>query len=388
MISVAIANDTLIALSILQHAIATNPAYELIWSAKNGIQAVERCEQETPDLMLMDLRMPGLDGAEATRQIMATSPCAILIVTGSVSNNTSKIFEAMGYGALDVVSTPVGDTVGPLLKKMATITAFIGKSIRRESVGTPGLRSLSGVAKLPPLIVIGASTGGPRAIAQILQALPPDCPAAIVIVQHIDQQFAPSLTSWLSMQSQLSVRLVVEGTRMRAGNVYVATGGQHLVMGADYALRYLNNDFLQDEFRTPYRPSVDVFFNSVAKNWPQKGQAVLLTGRGRDGAMWLKSLRSAAWHTIAESEESCVVYGMPRAAVENGAAGQILPIQKISQALLERLAERVFFCGLSGGLFACLCGDLLSGLSGGLWGEDTYFLRRLRKTNKPVHRFS
>ncbi|MEL6553421.1 MAG: chemotaxis-specific protein-glutamate methyltransferase CheB [Cyanobacteria bacterium J06621_11] len=357
MIRVAIANDTLIALSALRQAIATNPAYELIWWAKDGCQAVELCAKDTPDLMLMDLLMPGLDGVEATKQIMAHSPCAILIVTGSVRNNTSKIFEAMGHGALDVVSTPVfgvsvadpsvpgasvvklpvSDAAKPLLEKMATVTAFIGKSIRRQKTKKVMPRSRGAIAHLPHLIVIGASTGGPKALAQILQGLPVSLPAAVVIIQHIDEQFASGLVSWLNAQSNLPVRLAVEGAQIRPGQVYVAAGGQHLVMGRDRALHYIQSG-AQGDHPLPYRPSVDVFFNSVAQHWPHRGQAALLTGMGRDGAVGLGTLRSAAWQTIAESEESCIVYGMPRAAVESAAACQVLPVNAISQALLEGLA--------------------------------------------------
>jgi two-component system, chemotaxis family, response regulator WspF len=141
MIKVAIANDTLIALEALRRVIATDPAYQLIWTAQNGAQAVEQAQRDRPDLMLMDLLMPGLDGVEATRQIMARSPCAILIVTGSVHGNTSKVFEAMGCGALDVVQTPILGPIStgryppkamaaaaqPLLAKMTTVTKLIGK---------------------------------------------------------------------------------------------------------------------------------------------------------------------------------------------------------------------------------------------------------------------
>ncbi|MEL7331755.1 MAG: chemotaxis response regulator protein-glutamate methylesterase [Cyanobacteria bacterium J06560_2] len=341
MIRVAIANDTLIALTALRRVIATNPAYELVWSATDGAEAVALCKRDTPDLILMDLQMPGLDGVEATRQIMAHSPCAILIVTGSVHRHTSQIFEAMGHGALDVVRTPVlglqeGGSMDaaarPLLAKMATVTAFIGKSIRRKARVPLPSKSSPQSDSLPPLIAIGASTGGPKAIAQIVSGFPEPFPAAVVIVQHIDQQFAPGLANWLNGQTVLDVRLAEVGDRLLPGRVYVAGSDRHLVMAGDLTLAYTHI-----HRRTAYCPSVDEFFNSVARHWPEKGQAALLTGMGSDGANGLGALRAAGWETIAESQESCVVYGMPRAAVENKAASRILPAKEISDAFCRKL---------------------------------------------------
>ncbi|MEO1636857.1 MAG: chemotaxis-specific protein-glutamate methyltransferase CheB [Cyanobacteria bacterium J06631_9] len=347
MIRVAIANDTLIALEALRRVIATNTAYELIWTARDGIAAVEQCARNSPDLILMDLSMPGLDGVEATRRIMERSPCAILIVTASVNSNTSQIFEAMGYGALDVVSTPVlgpalamgthaDDTIAnsarPLLAKMATVSAFIGKSVRQLPEQANVVRSSAASVALTPLIVIGASTGGPKALAHILRSLPSALNAAIVIVQHIAQQFSKGLTDWLNQQSELSVRVAKMGDRIVPGQVLIASTDHHLIMRSDRSLAYV-----RAKRHTVYHPSVDVFFESVARHWPQAGQAVLLTGMGRDGACGLRSLQSAGWQTIAESEASCVVYGMPRAAVALGAAERVLPVSAIAQSLLDGL---------------------------------------------------
>lgn len=341
MIKVAIANDTLIALEALRRVIATDPAYELIWSANDGAQAVLLCAQQPPDLVLMDLLMPGVDGVEATRQIMARSPCAILLVTASVRSNTSKIFEAMGHGALDVVKTPSLGThmtsassvaaAQALLAKMATVTAFIGKSVRRRGISRRSSFSPSPSQALPSLIVIGASTGGPKALAHVLGGLPADSNVAVVIVQHIDCQFSAGLATWLNEHTALSVSVAKPGDRIVPGRALLAGTDEHLVMKRDRTLAYT----VVEGNNTPYHPSVDIFFNSVSQHWPQPGQAVLLTGMGRDGAAGLAKLRAASWHTIAESEASCVVYGMPRAAVELDAADQILAADKIATALFS-----------------------------------------------------
>ena len=346
MIKVAIANDTLIALEALRRVIATDPAYELIWSARDGGEAVALCAQQPPDLVLMDLLMPGIDGVEATRQIMARSPCAVLLVTASLHGNTSKIFEAMGHGALDVVRTPIigprtmsvmNAAAEPLLAKMATVTAFIGKSVRRQrsSKDVP-VRSLVG-GPLPQLIVIGASTGGPKAIAQVLGGLPVGLNIAVVVVQHIDQQFSSGLAAWLDGHTSLGVTVAKSGDRIQPDHVLVAGTDEHLVMQRDRTLTYASVDD-----STPYHPSVDVFFSSVSQHWPQPGQAVLLTGMGRDGATGMADLRAAGWRTIAESQESCVVYGMPRAAVELGAAECVIEAGNIAKVLLNESEKAMF----------------------------------------------
>ena len=335
-IRVAIANDTVIALEALRRAIATDPAYKLIWTASDGAQAVEKAASDPPDLMLMDLLMPKVDGVEATRQIMARSPCAILVVTASVRGNTSKVFEAMGAGALDVVKTPAlgrkrnadKTAAQPLLAKMSTMSAYLGRSQRSSARREESLLA----ERLPDLVAIGASTGGPKALATILSKLPADSSLAVVLVQHINAQFAAELASWLNERTALDVRLAESGDKPKAGVVLMAGEDRHLVMQGDRALTYT------DAFsKTIHKPSVDVFFSSLAQHWPQsrrgKSKAILLTGMGRDGAKGLVALRAARWMTIAESEESCVVYGMPRAAVEMGAARRILSVEAIAAEL-------------------------------------------------------
>lgn len=353
MIKVAIANDTLIALEALRRAIATDSAYELVWTARSGDEAIARTASHPPDLILMDLLMPKVDGVEATRQIMTRSPCAILIVTGSVRRNTSKVFEAMGYGALDVVQTPVmscrqdmATAAKPLLAKMLTVTKLIGKyrtdyRTDHKTTGRSAASMHSAIpltrarqsAPLPALVVIGASTGGPKALAQIFSQLPTSFAAAIVVVQHIDRQFTAGLARWLDSQSVLPVALAQEGDRPQCGQVLLAQADRHLVMQGDRTLNYTTNVPPANRL---YCPSVDVFFSSVAQHWPSIGTAILLTGMGRDGAIGLMALRAARWQTIAESEQSCVVYGMPRAAIESGAARSILASDDIARAIASQ----------------------------------------------------
>ena len=335
MFTLAIVNDTEIAIEALRRAIATVPDYQLAWVARTGSEAVQRCVEQRPDVVLMDMNMPHLDGVAATRHIMQRSPCAILIVTASVTIHTAKVFEAMGYGALDVVKTPrlgAGDAeaVQTLLSKICTVTKLIHRPHNAATVQTsaPARSIRPSAPALPLLVAIGASTGGPNALKTIFSQLPPDLKAAIVVVQHIDVQFAPGLVEWLNRFSTLPVALAHPGRTPTPGQILVAGTNDHLILRPNRTLRHTRQPATY-----PHRPSVDVFFRSVAQHWLRPGLGILLTGMGRDGAVGLGQLRVAHWSTIAESAESCVVYGMPRAAVEANAACRVLPVDMIAEAI-------------------------------------------------------
>ncbi|ODG96290.1 chemotaxis response regulator protein-glutamate methylesterase [Nostoc sp. KVJ20] len=320
---IAIANDMFMAVEALRRILVKVPDYKLAWVAYDGAEAVSKCAADTPDLILMDVLMPSMDGVEATRHIMSQSPCAIVMVTASVNRYAAKVFEAMGYGALDAINTPILGDDG-LLNKIAAIAQLIGKSSHRRSPPVHNSKSL------PPLIVIGASTGGPQALTTILSQFPQDFPAAVIVVQHVDAQFVQGFTAWLNEQIPISVQLAIAGSTPQPGQVLIAGTNHHLVMRPDLTLGYD-----KEPLNFSYRPSVDVFFRSMAKNWTGKGVGVLLTGMGRDGAQGLKRLREVDWHTIAQDSKTCVVYGMPKVAVELKAAVEVLPVEAIASACMN-----------------------------------------------------
>lgn len=332
---IAIVNDMVIAVEAIRRVLMTVPKYEVIWIARDGAEAVAKCGKNRPDLVLMDLIMPVMDGVEATRQIMKNYPCAILVVTASVTQNSGKVFEAMGYGALDAVNTPVlgnsgnSDTSYPLLNKIATIE----KLIRKSTSGSQNKTHRSSPRNpLPPLVAIGSSTGGPKVLATILSRLPASFGAAVAIVQHVDVQFSSGLVEWLNQHSKLPVAIANPGDRLEVGKVIVAGTNDHLILKSNLSLAYT-----KEPIDYPYRPSVDVFFESLAEQWYRKGIAVLLTGMGRDGGEGLSVLRAKGWHTIAQDKDSCVVYGMPKAAAELNAAIDILPPEAIANTLIDRV---------------------------------------------------
>jgi len=340
---IAIVNDMMMTVETLRRILMNVPDYQVAWVARDGVEAIAKCAKDTPDLILMGLLTPIMGGAEATRRIMKNSPCPILIVTASVENNSAKVFEALGCGALDAVSTPVlGSSGNPediqvLLTKIATIAKLKGIATlttkSRAPTKSPSSHTSTFTSAISPLVAIGSSTGGPNALATILSHLPANFGAAVVIVQHVDVQFAPGLVEWLNQQTPLQVLIADEGSRLESGKVLIAATNDHLYLRSNLSLSYT-----KDPKDYPYRPSVDVFFKSVAQHWKHQGTAVLLTGMGRDGAEGLSLLRTKGWHTIAQNQATCVVYGMPKAAVELGAAVKVLPIEAIAPTLIEQLA--------------------------------------------------
>lgn len=331
---IGIVNDMPLAVEAMRRVLALEPQHEVIWVARTGSEAVQRAAERKPDLVLMDLIMPGMDGVETTRRIMAQSPCPILIVTVSVGANTRKVYEAMGYGALDAVDTPLlahGDRArhaAPLLNKIATIQRLSGGDRSRRS---PALvrRSQADADSGNRLVAIGASAGGPAALLRVLSELPATFPAPIVMVQHVDVQFAEGMAEWLSHEVGRSVRLVREGDRPQAGDILLAGTSDHLVLTDAEHLGYT-----PDPRDYPYRPSVDTFFESVVQHWAGPAVGVVLTGMGRDGAIGLKALRNAGHYTIAQDQETSAVYGMPKAAAALGAAVDVLPLGGIAARLI------------------------------------------------------
>lgn len=334
---IAIVNDMPLAVEALRRALAFAPEHQLVWVAADGAEAVRRCAAQTPDLLLMDLVMPVMDGVEATRQIMAQTPCAILLVTGDSEQNIRQVFEAMGHGALDVVNTPIlgtartGETVVPLLRKIQNIGWLIGHDDKQASSTTPP--HANGVAA-QQLVAIGASAGGPAALAELLRGIPAGFPAAIVLVQHVDKVFAAGMADWLAQRASVPVRLARDGEPPQAGTALLAGTDQHLLLRENGHLAYASDP----TGYSVYRPSIDLFFASVATHWRGRAVGVLLTGMGRDGARGLKQMREQGFLTIAQDQQSSAVYGMPKAAAGLDAADEIQPLRAIAPRLLKFFA--------------------------------------------------
>ena len=331
---IAIANHRIAA--ELRQLLSNVADYHVAWIVDNGRAALRQCELDRPDLLILDADLPEVDGIEVARQIMDKTPCPILLVTDDVKKNTAKVFKGIGYGAIDAVDTPtpgnapwaqLGQKI--FLRKVHNLLMLHQPAARLTvpRAPHPGLHF-----GMPPLVALGSSTGGPKMLVQLLGCFPADFPATIVIVQHLDKEFSANLADWLNSQIALPVGLAREGAVPERGRAYVAGTNDHLILTPALTFAYS-----PEPLRNPYRPSVDVFFHSVADEWPDQGCAALLTGMGRDGAVGLGELRRAGWHTIAQDQATSVVYGMPKAAKELGAACEVLSIQAIGPAILQFL---------------------------------------------------
>jgi two-component system response regulator WspF len=336
---IAIANDVAMAAEALRRVVASSAEHQVLWTARTGLEAVRMCADNRPDLILMDLNMPELDGVEATRRIMQESPCAILVVTGQPQDNVGQVFRALGAGALDVTATPLlrgadgGGGAAALLAKIKTIGKLVRASAGEAEHQQQGARG--GDASVRHLLAIGASTGGPAAIARVLAGWNPPDDAAIVIVQHIDEHFAANFAKWLGEMLAMPVRVIEAGDQLAGGVLQVARTNDHLKLNAQQRFFYD-----EDPRDYAYRPSVDVFFHCVAQHWEREATGLLLTGMGRDGAAGLLAMREAGKLTIAQDQASSAVYGMPRAAAEMKAAEQILPLDHIGRALRGRIGHK------------------------------------------------
>jgi len=332
-VRIAIVNDVRAASEALRRVVGSLPDHTVAWTASDGVEAIAMAKRDRPDLILMDLIMPHVDGVQATRQIMAGSPCAILIVTATVSGNISLVYDAMGFGGLDAVDTPVLGPAGEMTGAVALIEkiATVAKLVSATSDHRRAARS-DDAAATPRLLVIGASTGGPKAVADLLVPLPRDWNVAVVVVQHVDVAFSQGLAKWLAERTGHAVRVAEGGERPQAGTVLVAGTNDHIVLLKDRTLEYREEP--RDVF---FRPSVDVFFESVADHWPQPGTAVLLTGMSRDGARGMSKLRGCGWHTIAQDEATSVVWSMPKAAIDLGAAAEVLAVERMPSSIISRM---------------------------------------------------
>ncbi len=329
-VRVLVADDSELFREVLSRVIAAEPGFEVVAAAADGNEAARLARDLKPDVITMDLNMPDADGFSGIARIMAETPTPILVLT--VNREEAVGFRALSLGALDILEKPSPtsnlDDYGALLRSRLRLLA--GVKVIRHLRGLRNRRAAEArpVAR-PELVAIGASLGGPRALAALLRALPAAFPAPIAVVQHIADGFTEGLANWLCQESRLEVREARDRDALRPGLVLLAPTGRHLVVSQGMAR--LSDAPPVDSFR----PSVTPLFRSVAEAYGIRACGVILTGMGRDGAEGLKALKRAGGHTIAQDEATSAVYGMPRAAIETGAVDQVLPLDEIPRALVE-----------------------------------------------------
>jgi two-component system chemotaxis response regulator CheB len=339
---VLIADDSPTIRRFLRSLIAEAPDLQVVGEAHDGQEALALAERLQPDIISMDILMPRLDGLAATEQIMHQHPRPIVIVSARIQGDEAAnlAFQALKAGALAVLQTPPArshpefaarrDQFRTTLRAMARVSV-----VRRWTQTTPSQavtrRSVAQTDR-PQIIAIGASAGGPVALQEILSALPGDFPVPIAVVQHMADGFIEGMVRWLNDSTPLDIMLAKQGQVLRPGTVTVAGSGAHLMLARSGSSVTVVLNAEPDE--GPYQPSVDRLFESAAQFGPQ-AVGLLLTGMGSDGAAGLLAMRRKGARTLVQDERSCVVYGMPGAAVALDAAEQIVPLSFIASTLLD-----------------------------------------------------
>ncbi|WP_159995979.1 chemotaxis-specific protein-glutamate methyltransferase CheB [Roseomonas sp. 18066] len=337
-----IVEDSLVVRRLLAHIVSRDPRLTLVAAVASAEEALQELPRIRPDVISMDIRLPGIDGLEATRRIMAEQPTPIVVIADSVEDSLRISMNALRAGALSVVEKPVGMATGGHERIAETICTqlYIMSQvpvIRRRGAfldGPLALRTAPPRADQPPqrpgLIAIAASTGGPPALAQVLGALPADFPLPVLVVQHMGGSFMEGFSQWLDGLVAPPVAIAQEGEVPLPGRVYVAPGDRHLMVTAQGRLRVSAERPIGSQ-----RPAATLLFRSLAEHCAPQSIGVLLTGMGEDGALGLAELRQAGGYAITEHESTAVVYGMPAAAVRLGGSSLALPLPMIGPRLLQ-----------------------------------------------------
>ena len=347
MIRVLVVDDSAILRQQIRSIFQGDPKIKIVGEARNGEEAIVLPKRLRPDVSTMDIRMPKMDRFEAIHHIMAESPTPIVVVTSMNSTRgRDPTPEATKLGAVAVLKRPMRTAsveckafAAKLIEQVKLVSQV--KVVTRSRMGrevpprakerAPKARSQwPATARQIRIVAIGSSTGGPAALYKVLGSLPADFHLPILIVQHISFGFVEGLAGWLDGGCQLRVKVADHGERMRPGVVYISPDGDHMVADQFGRLRLRQSDLVSG-----HRPSATVLFASVADAYGPAALGVILTGMGADGAEGIKTLKERGAMTIAQDEKSCVVFGMPKEAIALGAIRHIVPLEKMTQTIIQ-----------------------------------------------------
>ena len=377
-IRVIVVDDSALMRRVITGLIEQDPLIRVVATARNGREAIDLVQELRPDIVTMDVRMPVMDGLATTEHLMAYCPTPILVLTASLASHEVDItFKMLGAGALEVIEKPSGSDAQALdrtgsalirrikvLARVKVVTHLRGrrklaepvipmavpvayaqadKTTRRQGdkARTKEAHSVTSSPRHPvtlsssdaPLIVIGASTGGPRIVNELLSSLPSDLRAAVLVVQHIAQGFSVGMAEWLANASRLPVKLATEGQAICAGEVLIAPDTCDLLITGARTIHLSDTPLLIQ------RPSIDISMQAAAEVFAARAIGVLLTGMGRDGAYGMLTIKRSNGYTIAQDEATSTIFGMPRAAIQLGAAMEVLPAPRIAPRLVELIKQ-------------------------------------------------
>jgi two-component system chemotaxis response regulator CheB len=346
-VRVLIVDDSAVVREVLQSLLESDPEIKVIGHATNGAEAVELTATLRPDLVTMDLMMPGMDGMEATKRIMARHPTPVLFLSayfGGEGKYTRA--DAIAAGALDIMEKPTlipdwrwRSAAGPLIKKvksLSTVPVIAHIHGARRLLAQDGIHLEAFAGPAADVVAIGASSGGPRVLEEILSNLPATFALGVLIVQHMTDGFTLSMLRWLQDKCPLPVKVAQEGDTITPRRVLFTPEAVHMVVTLGGRIHLSESDPVNG-----HRPSIDVLFSSVAKVYGARSAGVLLTGMGSDGAAGLLAIRQSGGVTLVQDEQTSAVFGMPRAAIELGAAQQVLPPSGLIRSLNALHVERV-----------------------------------------------
>ena len=346
-VRVLIVDDSAVTREVLTALLNSDPEIRVVGHASTGLEAVEMTATLRPDLVMMDLMMPGMDGMDATRRIMARHPTPVLFLSSFFDKDRSYTrADAIAAGALDVVEKPAlmpdwrwQNSAGKLIQKvkaLAKVPVIAHIHGARKLLAQEEAQFESFVGPAADVVVIGASSGGPRVIEALLSSLPSTYALGIVVVQHMTDGFTASMLRWLQERCVLQIKVAEAGDAIVPRRVLFTPENWHLVAGIGGRIHLSDSEPVNG-----HRPSIDVTFQSIAKVYGARSAGILLTGMGSDGAKGLLAIRQAGGVTIAQDEESSPIFGMPRAAIELRAAQQVLPPAGIIRSLSALHVERV-----------------------------------------------
>jgi two-component system chemotaxis response regulator CheB len=337
-----IVDDSAFMRQVIKQMLTTDPEIDVVGVAVNGLDALKKVQVYNPQVITLDLEMPEMDGLQFLTELMKANPLPVVVVSSLAVKGGEQTINALQLGAVDFVTKPEAKPSKEIwtIQEELILKVKAAASVRPEQIKI--LPSSVSVESIPfqseiknGVVAIGASTGGPRALGFLLANLPKDFPWGIIIAQHLPKEFVHSFALRLDSVSPLTVKVAEDGEEVLPGKVLIAPSGLQtgvIKVGGKHLIKLAESTAL-------YRPSADYLFNSVAETFGAQSIGVLLTGMGADGAYGLKMMKRAGSTTIAESPETCVIYGMPRAAVEIGAATLQLPLTSIPKRLSSLLQE-------------------------------------------------